>query len=175
MQPTDQELYEQVKQRVRERLQALGHRWPSAYASGMLVRMYKNAMTKHGLIPFMKPVPTAPMPPLSRWFAEKWVDINTGKPCGEARTIKYYPVCRPTVRISSETPVTKDELPPGAAARMTLAKQKAGPARVQYADTYRCNPAGKRKKQQDAVCHKTQAAQASKKKSMPMNPGYTST
>lgn len=49
---------------------------------------------------------------LDRWFAEKWVDIKTGKPCGrqEGEERAGYPACRPTKRISEKTPKTLGEM-----------------------------------------------------------------
>jgi GH24 family phage-related lysozyme (muramidase) len=54
---------------------------------------------------------------LRRWFKEKWVDVSkkdkSGKhpPCGRSESKeKGYPKCRPSVRVSSETPETSDEM-----------------------------------------------------------------
>jgi hypothetical protein len=49
---------------------------------------------------------------LDRWFAEKWVDVKTGKPCGrqEGESRAGYPACRPSKRISSKTPKTSSEM-----------------------------------------------------------------
>lgn len=49
---------------------------------------------------------------LGRWFAEEWVDIKTGKPCGRSTGEKRrgYPACRPTKRVSTDTPKTVSEL-----------------------------------------------------------------
>lgn len=50
---------------------------------------------------------------LDRWFAEKWVDVKTGEDCGRSGTDKDgrpYPACRPSKRISSETPKTSSEM-----------------------------------------------------------------
>ena len=49
---------------------------------------------------------------LGRWFAEKWVDVKTGKPCGrqEGEKRRGYPACRPSRRVSAETPKTSGEL-----------------------------------------------------------------
>ena len=49
---------------------------------------------------------------LNRWFKEKWVDIKTGKPCGRSDGEKRngYPACRPSKRISKDTPTTVNEL-----------------------------------------------------------------
>jgi len=50
---------------------------------------------------------------LDRWFKEKWVDISkkdkNGKhpPCGRSDTSKgSYPKCRPSRKVSKETPTT---------------------------------------------------------------------
>ena len=48
---------------------------------------------------------------LDRWFKEKWVDVKTGKPCGRKKgENRGYPACRPSKRISSETPKTTKEM-----------------------------------------------------------------
>jgi hypothetical protein len=49
---------------------------------------------------------------LDRWFAEKWVDVKTGEECGrqEGEDRKGYPACRPSKRISEDTPKTASEL-----------------------------------------------------------------
>jgi len=54
---------------------------------------------------------------LKRWFKEKWVDISrkdaSGKhpECGRDKaSSKKYPKCRPSVRVSSETPETSGEM-----------------------------------------------------------------
>ena len=49
---------------------------------------------------------------LDRWFKEKWVDVKTGKKCGRGKNEKGrpYPACRPSKRVSSETPKTRGEM-----------------------------------------------------------------
>ena len=48
---------------------------------------------------------------LDRWFAEKWVDVKTGKPCGRQEgESRAYPACRPSRRVSSKTPKTSGEM-----------------------------------------------------------------
>jgi len=48
---------------------------------------------------------------LKRWFKEKWVDVRTGKPCGRRKGEKRgTPLCRPSERVSNETPVTSKEI-----------------------------------------------------------------
>lgn len=59
---------------------------------------------------------------LKRWEKEKWVDTRTGKACGAGGSNEY---CRPSRRVSSETPKTKGEMSPS-----LLAKKKAEKSRV---------------------------------------------
>jgi len=50
---------------------------------------------------------------LTQWFAEKWVDIKTGKPCGRSGKDKNgrpYPACRPSKRVNETTPKTRSEM-----------------------------------------------------------------
>ena len=50
---------------------------------------------------------------LKQWFAEKWVDVKTGKECGRSGKDKDgrpYPACRPSKRINSTTPKTTSEM-----------------------------------------------------------------
>jgi len=48
---------------------------------------------------------------LKRWFKEKWVDVRTGKPCGRRKGEKRgTPYCRPSERVSEETPKTSKEM-----------------------------------------------------------------
>ena len=44
---------------------------------------------------------------LKRWEAEDWVDTKTGKDCGAGGKNEY---CRPSKRVSKETPKTKSEM-----------------------------------------------------------------
>jgi len=48
---------------------------------------------------------------LKRWFKEEWKDVRTGKPCGRQEGEKRgTPYCRPTKRVSKDTPKTASEL-----------------------------------------------------------------
>lgn len=48
---------------------------------------------------------------LKRWFKEKWIDVRTGKPCGRRKGEKRgTPYCRPSRRVSRETPKTSKEM-----------------------------------------------------------------
>jgi hypothetical protein len=60
---------------------------------------------------------------LKRWQAEKWVDTRTNKPCGAGGSNEY---CRPTKKISSETPKTRSELSPSQLSKKKAEKLKVG-------------------------------------------------
>lgn len=95
--PVNQGLYNRIKAMVKRKVK----RWPSAYASGQVVRLYKQRCGKYrcsGKTQFGESG-------LNRWFKERWVDVCTGKPCGrKAGERRKYPYCRPSRRISSKTP-----------------------------------------------------------------------
>jgi hypothetical protein len=65
---------------------------PSAFKSGYIVKEYKKEGGRYG--------DDARPRDLHRWFKEKWVDVGH----------KQYPVFRPTVRVSKETPLTASEI-----------------------------------------------------------------
>lgn len=90
--PLDKKLYEEVKKEADKIY--IKH---SAYKSGYIVKKY---LEKGGKYLDDKKEKT-----LSRWFNEKWTDINPNK------TKNTYPVYRPTIRINKKTPKTKDEIP----------------------------------------------------------------
>ena len=62
---------------------------------------------------------------LTKWFAEEWVDVKTGKPCGRKSAKKSkrpYPSCRPKAVAAKMT----------AAEKKSSAKRKTGPACLLY-------------------------------------------
>jgi len=69
---------------------------------------------------------------LDRWFAEKWVDVKTGKPCGrqEGEKRKGYPACRPSKRVSDDTPKTSSEL--SASEKEKFKRTKTSSQRIPY-------------------------------------------
>lgn len=69
---------------------------------------------------------------LDRWFAEKWVDVKTGKECGRQKGEKRkgYPACRPSKRISSDTPKTASEL--SNAEKEKFKREKTSSKRIDY-------------------------------------------
>ena len=131
--PVNTKLYEQVKTQAKRKFDV----WPSAYASGWLVKTYKarggtyrvqDGKNKQSEGPAKKqsegPAKKQAEKPLARWYDEKWVDVcrylETGKltPCGRRSTRQRatmsrdekYPYCRPSIRISEKTPKTLDEI-----------------------------------------------------------------
>ena len=69
---------------------------------------------------------------LDRWFAEKWVDVKTGKECGrqDGEKRKGYPACRPSKRVSSETPKTSSEM--SSAEKAKFKRSKTSSERINY-------------------------------------------
>ena len=125
--PTDPVTYSRIKSQVKREAKS---RWPSAYLSGLVVQKYKAAMKKKGIAPYKASSPRKSTP-LKRWYAEKWIDIKTGKPCGSAKSKTYYPTCRPSVR-KAGSPVTVKELTAEQKKRMIRQKQKAKKKTVHY-------------------------------------------
>ena len=72
--PVNTRLYNTLKSKVKRRVR----RWPSAYASGQLVRAYKlkGGKYKRRCSRFGE---------LGDWFRQKWIDVCTGKPCGRKK------------------------------------------------------------------------------------------
>ncbi len=63
---------------------------------------------------------------LKRWQAEKWQDTKSGKACGAGGKNEY---CRPTRRVSKDTPKTKSELTPSKLAAKKAEKSRVGMGR----------------------------------------------
>jgi hypothetical protein len=102
--PIDKQLYNRTKNTVKRRSRV----WPSAYASGQLVRAYKSKGGRYRCSKFGS---------LDRWFKEKWVDVcrrgknGKYKTCGrKSSSWKNYPYCRPLHRVNNKTPRTVREL-----------------------------------------------------------------
>ena len=77
-------------------------------------------------------MPSKPKGNLGRWFAEKWVDIKSGKPCGrsEGEERKGYPACRPTQRVSAKTPKTLSEM--SSQEKAKFKSEKTSSKRISY-------------------------------------------
>lgn len=112
--PLDKRLYEEVKNEVRDRVRA----WPSAYASGQVVREYKRRGGRY----------SGSRGSLSRWFREDWRNVCERDSRGEyikcAEHSRGYPYCRPSRRVSKSTPRTIDELSDADLARLCREKSK---------------------------------------------------
>jgi hypothetical protein len=126
--PVNKKLYEKVKSDAKKRFK----KWPSAYASGWLVKEYK---ARGGTYTGGKKKVTEG---LTRWFAEKWINVcKLPKivPCGRPKTTmadwkKQYPYCRPYKRISSRSPKTVKELTKSELEKRCKLKRKSPMKRV---------------------------------------------
>lgn len=101
--PLDTKLYNKVKNEIKNRVQV----WPSAYASGLLVKEYKRRGGKYS------GTKSNNGNGIDRWFKEKWIDVcqlPKKVPCARSKGNKKYPYCRPTVKVNSKTPTTVKEL-----------------------------------------------------------------
>ena len=128
--PTNQVLYARVKREAKQRFKV----WPSAYASGWLVKTYKQrggkyrvSSTKHkGRKKSMRKSRkrsrkksmrksrkrSRKKSGLSRWFAEEWIDVcklpkivSCGRKSAR-KSPRSYPYCRPRYKITSKSPKT---------------------------------------------------------------------
>lgn len=127
--PTDKKTYDRIKASVKRDAKS---RWPSAYLSGLVVQKYKAAMKKKGKPAYESSSGSRQKSSLKRWYDEKWIDVKTGKPCGSVKTKKYYPTCRPSKRITADTPRTSKELTKAQKKKMVELKQKAKKKTVHY-------------------------------------------
>jgi hypothetical protein len=89
----DKDIYEKAKTIVYAQ-----YRKASAYRSGALVRKYKDLGGRYSNEINKKKAS------LTRWFKEKWTDVNPMK------NKTSYPVYRPTVRITRKMPLTVEEI-----------------------------------------------------------------
>jgi len=96
--PTNPTLYAKVKREAKRKFDV----WPSAYASGWLVREYKKRGGKYS-----GSRKASRSKGVGRWFREKWINVcelPKKVACGRSQTGKRYPYCRPSKRISKKTP-----------------------------------------------------------------------
>tara|TARA_R110000868_G_scaffold1866_1_gene14836 strand:+ start:789 stop:1133 length:345 start_codon:yes stop_codon:yes gene_type:complete len=100
--PNDKELYEKAKM-----IADKTYKKPSAYKSGFIVKTYKELGGTYSGV--KKNIG------LKRWFAEKWVNIAEPN---------QYPVLRPSVKITKDTPLTINEIDPIFAKKQIALKQK---------------------------------------------------
>lgn len=127
--PADPELYARIKAKIKRESKS---RWPSVYLSSHLVKTYKAQMEKRGKKPYKSGSPSKKSSSLKRWYSENWIDVKTGKKCGDAKTKTYYPVCRPSKKITEDTPRTARTLTAEQKKKMIKLKQKAKGKTVHY-------------------------------------------
>lgn len=70
---------------------------------------------------------------LKRWFSEKWKD-QKGNECGSGK-LKTEPKCRPSKKVTEDTPVTWNELSESQKKRAVAEKNEATKQGKQTADT----------------------------------------
>lgn len=64
---------------------------------------------------------------LKRWFKEDWKDVRTGEACGRRRgDTRGTPYCRPTKRVSKDTPKTASEMTASEKRSRIAQKKKLG-------------------------------------------------
>lgn len=122
-QPMNSALYARVKAEA----DAIFLSKTSAYKSGWIVKTYKDRGGTYSTVS-----PRRPRNGLTRWFKEKWVDLNrknadgTYAECGRGKaTLKgTYPLCRPSIHVNSGSPKTPSEILPEAIAQAKKEKQK---------------------------------------------------
>lgn len=122
MTPKDASLYSTVKKDADAKFLAK----TSIYKSAWIVREYKK---RGGTFEDSKDENKG----LLRWFKEKWVDLNRpGQPCGRQgkgkvpgkKTKVKYPLCRPTVKVTKDTPTLAKDIDRKEIDRAIKEKQK---------------------------------------------------
>lgn len=121
--PINRKLYDQVVADAKKRFKV----WPSAYASGWVVRRYKSLGGTYKDSRTNKKN-------LDRWFREEWINVcELPKivPCGRSEaSMRDYPYCRPMKRINNDTPKTADELTPKEIKERCVRKKKNPTERI---------------------------------------------
>jgi len=144
--PTNKKLYEKVKKEAKRKFKV----WPSAYASGWLVRTYKQRGGKYKKISpkrksrrrrsvkmrYSKKKTSRRKTGLGRWFSEEWIDVcQLPKivPCGRKsarNSSRKYPYCRPRYKVTSKSPRTVNTFSKAEIARRCKKKRRNPSKRV---------------------------------------------
>ena len=106
--PLNENLYREAKQKIMK-----SYKKNSAFASGAIVKEYKRLGGKYAEDD--KPRH------LTRWFKEKWIDIN---PILGITDDDAYPVFRPTQKVNSKTPRLLQDIPISVLKKQYGLKQK---------------------------------------------------
>ena len=125
--PKNKALYDKVKREAKHRFKV----WPSAYASGWLVKEYKR---RGGTYSGKKSSKEG----IGRWFKEKWINVcklPRRVSCGRPKTSlsawkRKYPYCRPSKRVTRSTPKTARELTKAEIQRRCKQKRRSPMKRV---------------------------------------------
>ena len=113
-QPTDEKLYEKIKNELFKKYK------PSAYRSGLWVQRYKEEyVKKHKNNNYYRGNKATSN--LKRWFDEKWTNQR-----GEIAYKNKSDVYRPTIRINNKTPTTFNELTKNQIIKAKKEKEKTG-------------------------------------------------
>lgn len=123
--PTNPELWSQAKAKARAKFDV----YPSAYANGWASKWYKE----QGGGWESASDDSSKKSDLREWFKEDWVDISkkdeSGKhpPCGrsDADSKSGYPKCRPSKRVSEDTPETTRSMSKDEKAKAVAQKRRA--------------------------------------------------
>ena len=126
--PKNKKLYESVKKEAKKTFKV----WPSAYASGWLVKEYirrggayttkktsrkrrsTSRKTSRKRLPVSRKRRSTKKNGLSRWFEEEWINVCKLPKivqCGRVKSNRRaYPYCRPRYVVTSDTPLTVGEI-----------------------------------------------------------------
>jgi len=116
--PINKELYAKAKAIINQKYGT----HTSAYRSMALVKKYKSMGGKYR--------DDGGSRKTTRWLNEKWVNVNAKKEgggyeeCGKRGSSGKYPLCRPSVSVSSETPKRVQDIPKSRINAVNLKKQK---------------------------------------------------
>jgi hypothetical protein len=116
--PINKELYAKAKAIINQKYGT----HTSAYRSMALVKKYKSMGGKYR--------DDGGSRKTTRWLNEKWVNVNARKKgggyeeCGKRGSSGKYPLCRPSVSVSSETPKRVQDIPKSRINMVNLKKQK---------------------------------------------------
>jgi hypothetical protein len=116
--PIQKEIYAKAKAEINK---TYGTK-TSAYRSMALVKRFKSMGGKYR--------DDGGSRKTTRWLNEKWVNLNAPKEgggyekCGKRGSSGKYPLCRPSVSVSSETPKLVQNIPKSRIDIVNLKKQK---------------------------------------------------
>jgi len=143
--PTNKKLYNQIKKMADDKFASKS----GIYKSSWIVNEYKK---RGGMYSGTRPRKSG----LKRWYEEEWVDLNrpirkggkivgyeqcgrTGSNQRTGRKSPKYPLCRPTYRITEDTPRTYKEL-----SKKSISKAKRDKAKIEGSGNIQFQRGGQR-------------------------------